>query len=28
MTASAVQKTDTEKILEKLQWTHRRISLY
>jgi acetyl-CoA decarbonylase/synthase complex subunit delta len=28
MTAAAEQKTDPEKILEKLNWVHRRVSLY
>ena len=28
MTAAAVQKTDLEKMLEKLKWVHRRVKLY
>jgi hypothetical protein len=28
MTAAAVQKTEAEKILDKLQWVHRRVPLY
>ena len=28
MTPAAVQKTEAEKILEKLNWVHRRVALY
>jgi hypothetical protein len=28
MTAAAEQKTEAEKILDKLNWVHRRIPLY